>query len=315
LTETGWTNDEIAVLFLRHSLARQIHAKEPDLDKPALLTYDGHGSHVSDEFVDEASKWNIRVYCLPAHTTHKLQPLDVAIFAPVKQAWLTRTTEASMEGAEMPREDIVNEYLGVQANAMEESVVRYAWKASSLVPLNPDIFTEAGFAPAQASSSITYLPVSFTSQLTSVWTRTFFYEPSSLIGETSTFNLPCLPPTKPEDDDAMDIDIEQGIFGNEVIQQSSPQPGITRASSSLPPTPPRSPLPSHAPGPTTPTAPRCQDPPASDTWSVRLVKRPRIPLNWTANHKFLAMEKYSRECHGSAPLRPLSSPCDQPCLP
>jgi hypothetical protein len=290
------------VLFLRHSLAPQIRAKEPDLDKPALLLYDGHGSHVSDEFVDEASKWNIRVYCLPAHTTHKLQPLDVAVFAPVKRAWLTRTTQASVEGAEMPREDLVNEYLQVREAAMEESVVRYAWEASGLVPLNPDVFTEADFAPAQASSYLTYLPVSFTSELTSVWTQTFFYESSSLVGEASSTSFP-----RPhfhdelEEDDNMDIDIEHGILHNDEIPLESPLLPTSVASTPGPSsqTSPQSSLQlSSSPSISPPTT--SSEFPTVESWSVPLVKRPRLPLSWPLERKLLVVEKYSRELENVA---------------
>jgi hypothetical protein len=93
LTESGWTNNEVAVWWLHHSFGPQMRAREPNMDKPILLIYDGHGSHATNAFIEEAMAWNIRLYRLPAHTTHKLQPLDVGCFGPIKRAWLDYCTE------------------------------------------------------------------------------------------------------------------------------------------------------------------------------------------------------------------------------
>ncbi|MCO5556253.1 hypothetical protein L7F22_009799 [Adiantum nelumboides] len=49
-----------------------------------LLILDGHGSHVSLEVVASAHEAGIDIVTLPAHTSHKLQPLDVSIFKSLK---------------------------------------------------------------------------------------------------------------------------------------------------------------------------------------------------------------------------------------
>ena len=54
---------------------------------PKLLIFDGHSSHISVELVQEARANNVHLLCLPAHTTHLLQPLDVAVFSTVKREW------------------------------------------------------------------------------------------------------------------------------------------------------------------------------------------------------------------------------------
>ena len=49
-----------------------------------LLIQDGHSSHISLELIEVASKNNIHLLCLPAHTTHVQQPLDVGVFSSFK---------------------------------------------------------------------------------------------------------------------------------------------------------------------------------------------------------------------------------------
>lgn len=52
-----------------------------------LLIIDGHRSHITVEFVEFCLSVNIITYCLPAHSTHLLQPLDVRLFSPLQKAY------------------------------------------------------------------------------------------------------------------------------------------------------------------------------------------------------------------------------------
>lgn len=57
------------------------------LDGPKLLILDGHSSHITLDIVRLAKENNIEIVCLPPHSTHILQPLDVAVFKPMKTEW------------------------------------------------------------------------------------------------------------------------------------------------------------------------------------------------------------------------------------
>jgi len=50
-----------------------------------LLLLDGHGSHFNWEFFDFCLSNKIIPLCLPAHSTHLLQPLDVGLFSPLQR--------------------------------------------------------------------------------------------------------------------------------------------------------------------------------------------------------------------------------------
>jgi hypothetical protein len=52
-----------------------------------LLIIDGHGSHCSVEFQDLCKEKNIILLYMPAHSSHLLQPLDVACFSPLKRRY------------------------------------------------------------------------------------------------------------------------------------------------------------------------------------------------------------------------------------
>ena len=57
------------------------------LQQRHLLIVDGHNSHVTTEVIKKAMEVGLDLLILPAHISHRLQPLDIAIFAPYKRAF------------------------------------------------------------------------------------------------------------------------------------------------------------------------------------------------------------------------------------
>ena len=51
-----------------------------------MLICDGHESHVSSKFVSFCIEHNIELVLLVPHSSHLTQPLDVAVFSPLKHA-------------------------------------------------------------------------------------------------------------------------------------------------------------------------------------------------------------------------------------
>ena len=49
-----------------------------------LLILDNHSTHVTLEAVEFARENHIDILTLPSHTSHKMQPLDVGFFSPLK---------------------------------------------------------------------------------------------------------------------------------------------------------------------------------------------------------------------------------------
>jgi hypothetical protein len=52
-----------------------------------ILVLDGHNSHVTLRTVETCLANQIILICLPAHSSHILQPLDVGVYGHVKRAW------------------------------------------------------------------------------------------------------------------------------------------------------------------------------------------------------------------------------------
>lgn len=52
-----------------------------------VIVGDNLASHINSDVIAACKKHNIAFVCLPPNSTDKLQPLDVAVFAPLKKAW------------------------------------------------------------------------------------------------------------------------------------------------------------------------------------------------------------------------------------
>ena len=52
-----------------------------------LLILDGHGSHVTRDFIEYCDAHKIHLALYPSHSTHTLQPLDVGVFGALSSAY------------------------------------------------------------------------------------------------------------------------------------------------------------------------------------------------------------------------------------
>ena len=81
LSENGWINKQSFMAWGETSLSQL--PKDSSLSQ--LLFKDRRGSHIYNmELIKEN---NVHVWCLPAHTTHWLQPADRSLFRSLKHYW------------------------------------------------------------------------------------------------------------------------------------------------------------------------------------------------------------------------------------
>ena len=112
-SDSGWVN---ACLFL---VWLQFFAQSIPLSRPVLLILDGHSSHVSIEAIEFARSNDIHMLCIPAHTTHILQLLDVGVFKSFKSFYYKACKKRI---AELPNRVITTEQIA--------SLVGTAWPQS-----------------------------------------------------------------------------------------------------------------------------------------------------------------------------------------
>ena len=82
LSDNGWMNTGLFESWLtEHFLKCAVP------ERPLLLLLDGHSTHYQPEVVRLARQNDVIMLCLPPHSTLEAQPLDVAVFGPLKVHW------------------------------------------------------------------------------------------------------------------------------------------------------------------------------------------------------------------------------------
>ncbi|EED11888.1 conserved hypothetical protein [Talaromyces stipitatus ATCC 10500] len=82
ISETGFSNDEIAYDWLKHF---NEHTREQAGNDFRLLFMDNHEAHLTSEFLSYCDDYRIIPFAFPPHTTHLLQPLDGLPFLQYKR--------------------------------------------------------------------------------------------------------------------------------------------------------------------------------------------------------------------------------------
>jgi hypothetical protein len=77
VTYNEWSNNDMVIEYLNH-----FHKHARPIGVYRLLLLDGYGSHAIFRFKALANDYKIILLYLPAHTTHRLQSLNVGIFGP-----------------------------------------------------------------------------------------------------------------------------------------------------------------------------------------------------------------------------------------
>ncbi|XP_055638751.1 uncharacterized protein LOC129776875 [Toxorhynchites rutilus septentrionalis] len=78
-TKNGWMETDVFANYFERSFL------SATAEGQLVLLYDGHVSHVSLALIQKAIENNVVILKLPPHTSHLLQPMDLAVFKPLKQ--------------------------------------------------------------------------------------------------------------------------------------------------------------------------------------------------------------------------------------
>jgi hypothetical protein len=134
-SERGWTNDTIGLQWLEF-FEKQTRTRAKGSHR--LLVLDGHASHLAEPFNNYCYEHNIIPICMPPHTSHILQPLDVGCFGPLKQAYHKELEELSRNHVtHIDFADFLVLFKPAFESAMSLSNIQGAFRGSGLVPYNP----------------------------------------------------------------------------------------------------------------------------------------------------------------------------------
>ncbi|KAF2006458.1 DDE-domain-containing protein [Amniculicola lignicola CBS 123094] len=107
--------------------------------QPRVLILDGFGTHETLEILEYCFANNIILCRLPSHTSHKLQPCDVAVFAPLKTAYREQVERLERGGVNtLGKEHFTSLYSPARERAFTPKNIKAGFAASGLFPFNPE---------------------------------------------------------------------------------------------------------------------------------------------------------------------------------
>jgi hypothetical protein len=135
-TQNGWTDNETGLEWLKHF---DRHTKARLTGRYRLLILDGHESHHSVDFEKYCEANHIITLCMPPHSSHLLQPLDVGCFGPLKNAYgreIEQLIRCSI--THVSKTDFFPAFYAAHQAAMTESNIKGGFRGAGLVPLDPE---------------------------------------------------------------------------------------------------------------------------------------------------------------------------------
>ena len=99
-----------------------------------LLILDGHESHLNHDFKDYCLEIKILTLCMPAHSSHILQPLDVVCFSPLNLKPGEQVRGLAHCVFHINKECILPAFKHVFSAVFTEENCRKAFEATGLVP-------------------------------------------------------------------------------------------------------------------------------------------------------------------------------------
>ena len=104
-----------------------------------MLILDGHSSHQTPEFEAFCKENAIICLCMPPHTSHLLQPLDVGVFGPLKRAYGEMVEEMMAAGNNhINKEDFLCLYPPTREKVFTQENIYGGFLGAGLKPLDRD---------------------------------------------------------------------------------------------------------------------------------------------------------------------------------
>ncbi|EED15788.1 pogo transposable element, putative [Talaromyces stipitatus ATCC 10500] len=129
ISDNGWTTDQIGLEWLKTHFIPYINGRT--VGKYRMLILDGHGSHLTPEFD--------HIFCMPPHSSHLLQPLDVGCFAVLKRHYGQLVEQRMRLGFNhIDKMDFLTAFPQARTVAYKAQTIRNSFTATGLVPFNPD---------------------------------------------------------------------------------------------------------------------------------------------------------------------------------
>ena len=104
------------------------------------MILDGHGSHVNMKFIEYCLAQKILLAVFPPHSTHRLQPLDVSLFAPLATFYSQELNQFTMDSeglCRLTKRDFFRLFWAAYKKAFIAKNIQSGWQRTGLYPFEP----------------------------------------------------------------------------------------------------------------------------------------------------------------------------------
>lgn len=135
-SDSGYTDTTLSLEWLKRVFDPQ--TSELANGKPRVLICDGFGTHEKLEILEHCFANRIILCRLPSHTSHKLQPCDIAVFAPLKTAYRDNAERLERGGVNtVGKQHFTSLYSPARETAFTKRNILAGWSKGGLFPFNP----------------------------------------------------------------------------------------------------------------------------------------------------------------------------------
>lgn len=135
-SDSGYTDSHISLEWLKRVFDPQ--TRDLAQQNPRVLISDGLGSHETVGMLEFCFENNIILCRIPSHTSHKLQPCDVAVFGPLKAAYRDQVERLERGGINtIGKAHFTALYGPARQKAFSKKNILSGWAKSGLCPFNP----------------------------------------------------------------------------------------------------------------------------------------------------------------------------------
>lgn len=143
VTSNGWMETTVFENYFKN-----VFIKGLGDERPALLIFDGHSTHVGLKVIELARAERITILKLPPHSSHLLQPLDLCVMKSIKTAWDQNLSQWQRHhvGMRLPKSEFAK-ILGEIWKQTAPSIVKNSFEKGGIYPFNSKIIPEYLFDP------------------------------------------------------------------------------------------------------------------------------------------------------------------------
>jgi hypothetical protein len=135
--ESGYTDSNISLQWFKRVFDPE--TKERANGRPHVLILDGFGTHETLEILEYCFANSIILCRLPSHTSHKLQPCNVAAFGPLKTTYRDQAEQLEQGGVNtIGKKHFTSLYKPAREKAFTPKNIKTGFAASGLFPFNPE---------------------------------------------------------------------------------------------------------------------------------------------------------------------------------